>query len=468
MSGEPKEKQKAPAAAASKKRKTTTSTATASTSDHPKKKTKAAKGAAAATTAIASAPPRRQRPPRAKKSKNDASVAAGAGAGAQMDEHEENIVFGKEEEDDVMWGDGGGGGGGDASRNLQHGEPVILHLRCFLRDLTEQDMQIQKLIPSAAVRSYTPTIPPDIMAYDKKEDNYFSYIDSSQQQQQPTTTTTTTTDVTTTKQSQSLAAAAAGAQPPPPSKKEDFMAFSSSDAMTDTATTATATTTTAAECCDRDALLQKLKRLKLSLYKNTQTDKPSACFWCTYPFNTPVCVIPKYELEHNAIQVYGAFCTPECAAAFLMREEIDDSVKFERYQLLNQMYRYNTKTTTGIALAPSPYYVVEKFYGTLTPEEYRALSRMQKTLVVLDRPMTRQLPELHEERDDFASLQSSYTLGVAGLGVGGGGGSGAASMTSVGLGMTFNGIGNYRVKRQDDVKTKPCKNALLREKFGVA
>ena len=40
----------------------------------------------------------------------------------------------------------------------------------------------------------------------------------------------------------------------------------------------------------------KLKNLKLQLYKDSNPDKKSACFWCTYEFDNPV-VTFKYEMK---------------------------------------------------------------------------------------------------------------------------------------------------------------------------
>ena len=82
---------------------------------------------------------------------------------------------------------------------------------------------------------------------------------------------------------------------------------------------------------------QKLKEIKIQLYKNTNPDNKSACFWCTYDFDNTTCYIPKYELD-GEIAGYGSFCRPECATAYLLKENIDDSCKFERYQLLNKIY----------------------------------------------------------------------------------------------------------------------------------
>ena len=81
----------------------------------------------------------------------------------------------------------------------------------------------------------------------------------------------------------------------------------------------------------------KLKQMEKRLHLNNTFDKKSACFWCTYDFDTPPIYIPK-ECTTTDYKVYGCFCTPECAAGFLFDEGLDISTKFERYHQLNHLY----------------------------------------------------------------------------------------------------------------------------------
>jgi hypothetical protein len=99
--------------------------------------------------------------------------------------------------------------------------------------------------------------------------------------------------------------------------------------------------------------------------------------------------------------VYGCFCSPECAVAFLMNENIDSSTKFERYYLINYIYSKIYDYTNNIKPAPNPYYMLEKYYGNLTIQEYRALFKNESLYLVLDKPLTRTLPELYEDNDEF-------------------------------------------------------------------
>ena len=181
----------------------------------------------------------------------------------------------------------------------------------------------------------------------------------------------------------------------------------------------------------------KLKNLKLQLYKDSNPDKKSACFWCTYEFDNPCCYIPKYETEENT-SGYGSFCRPECAVAYLMKENIDDSAKFERYQLLNKIYGKVYNYTKNIRPAPNPYYLLDKFYGNLTIQEYRKLMKSEHMLLILEKPLTRILPELHEDLEESNNFSSG------------------------------NNMNGYKVKRQSEKQKGPSKNEIIKESFGFA
>jgi|TARA_B110000285_G_scaffold235423_1_gene317042 hypothetical protein len=184
----------------------------------------------------------------------------------------------------------------------------------------------------------------------------------------------------------------------------------------------------------------KLKEIKLQLYKSEYPDKKVACFWCTYDYDNPACYIPRYDID-NVIYGYGSFCRPECGAAYLMKENIDDSVKFERYHMLNQIYGkvYNYKN--NIKPAPNPYYLLDKYYGNLSIQEYRKLLKSEHMLLVIDRPMTRILPELHEETEDFINNCNKQHTG--------------------------SNSGVYKVKRQSEKKKGPSKTEIIKETFGL-
>lgn len=145
---------------------------------------------------------------------------------------------------------------------------------------------------------------------------------------------------------------------------------------------------------------KKLKALEHNLHINNICDKKSACFWCTYDFDNPPVYIPKHFIKET-YHVYGCFCSPECATAYLMDENIDSSSKFERYHLMNHIYSKIYDYKKNIKPAPNPYYMLEKYYGNLSIQEYRSLLRNERLFLIVDKPLTRILPELHEDNDDF-------------------------------------------------------------------
>ena len=145
---------------------------------------------------------------------------------------------------------------------------------------------------------------------------------------------------------------------------------------------------------------KKLKSLEHLLHINNVPDSNAACFWCTYEFDNPPVYIPKMFLK-NSYHVYGCYCSPECATAYLMNENLDSSSKFERYSFLNTIYNSVYGYTKNIKPAPDPHYLLDKFFGNLTIQEYRALLQSDRLFLVVDKPITRILPELHEDNDEF-------------------------------------------------------------------
>jgi hypothetical protein len=147
-------------------------------------------------------------------------------------------------------------------------------------------------------------------------------------------------------------------------------------------------------------LWKKVKQLEYNLHINNINNKRSACFWDTCNFDNPPIYIPKHFIGET-YHVYGCFCSPECAVAFLMNENIDTSTKFERYHLLNHIYSKVYDYKNNIKPAPNPYYMLDKYYGNLSIQEYRSLLRNERLFLIVDKPLTRIMPELHEDNEEF-------------------------------------------------------------------
>jgi hypothetical protein len=119
-----------------------------------------------------------------------------------------------------------------------------------------------------------------------------------------------------------------------------------------------------------------------------------------------------------------------------MEENIDSSSKFERYHLLNNIYCKIYKYEKNIKPAPNPFYMLEKYFGNLTIQEYRSLLKTERLFLIVDKPLTRILPELHEDNDDFNINNKIITSNA------------------------------YKIKKKDS--KIPNKNSILTEKFGFS
>lgn len=291
---------------------------------------------------------------------------------------------------------------------------IILHLKCSSADLETYNDKISEYVKDHL--SYNPQVPPEIMSYTPHD--HFSLYSN--------TTDTKNTDKMHIDYAYNPAVADAKCKYCSGEKGATYVEEND-------------------ESINIKSINSKLKKLKIQLYKNSNEEKKSACFWCSYEFDNNPCYIPKCE-SNDVICGYGSFCRPECAVGFLMKENIDDSTKFERYQLLNQIYGkiYNYKK--NIKPAPNPYYLLDKYYGNLSIQEYRKLLKTEHMMLVIDRPLTRILPELHEDNDDFI-------LNVYG-------------------GKTNESIQNsssvYKVKKNSEKSQGPSKTSIIRDKFGFA
>jgi hypothetical protein len=149
------------------------------------------------------------------------------------------------------------------------------------------------------------------------------------------------------------------------------------------------------------AVWEKVRALNDSLHHVSSLGTSADCFWCTCAFATPPVFIPE-DVRCGVVHVYGSFCSPECAAAYLFKEDIDVAQRWERYSLLNLVYGGLFGHEKNIKPAPPPFYLLDKFYGSLAIEEYRALLASDKRLIVVDRPMVRSVPYLFDDNDELS------------------------------------------------------------------
>lgn len=107
-----------------------------------------------------------------------------------------------------------------------------------------------------------------------------------------------------------------------------------------------------------------------------------ACFWCCEVFESRPCVIPIRVIE-SVWQVYGNFCCPQCAMAYLMSEILDTHTRWERIALLNRLYGKNVNGR----LYPAPSREsLERFGGPISIDNFRSICESQKIRVDIHMP----------------------------------------------------------------------------------
>ena len=164
-------------------------------------------------------------------------------------------------------------------------------------------------------------------------------------------------------------------------------------------------------------LTEKLTIQSDNLDGGTLSDNESSCFWCTYPFEGSPVYIPKARTSHG-LRGYGCFCSPECAAAHLFaNKHLDNSTMHEQYFLLNNLYASQEPNAQPIRAAPNPHFLLSRFCGNLSIEEYRQLSRGDRVVMVVNEPLTRSLPEIHTHARHTLSCGRREAIGSLGSGV---------------------------------------------------
>lgn len=143
-------------------------------------------------------------------------------------------------------------------------------------------------------------------------------------------------------------------------------------------------------------IAEKVLEIQHKLHKNELNNTKSNCFWDGCPFSGAPVYIPISDTEGK-----GCFCCPECACGYNMNDNtIDDATRWERYYKLNNIYGKAYNKTENIRPAPDPRYFLNHYLGTMTIDEYREMIGSNKLWIILDKPLTRVLPELHEERSE--------------------------------------------------------------------
>ena len=98
-------------------------------------------------------------------------------------------------------------------------------------------------------------------------------------------------------------------------------------------------------------------------------DVNNICWWDDHEFNNNRWGIPT-KYVNNSFHIYGCFCSPNCAAAYLFNMYKDTDDVWNKYSLLNYMYNSIYNTNISVKCASSKL-ILKKYGGKLSIKEFR-------------------------------------------------------------------------------------------------
>lgn len=122
-----------------------------------------------------------------------------------------------------------------------------------------------------------------------------------------------------------------------------------------------------------------------------------SCYWCCHRFDNSPYGIPINYIK-DTFEVFGCFCSLECAAAYNFHENNNVDEMWERFNLINLLCR---KLKLGNLVKPAPSRLsLKMFGGHLDIVQFREFSKCNKFINVNFPPMTSITQQL-EEINDF-------------------------------------------------------------------
>lgn len=139
-----------------------------------------------------------------------------------------------------------------------------------------------------------------------------------------------------------------------------------------------------------------LTHLGINLNGNKWIEKTEvACLWCCHSFKSTPWGIP-HKFSNGVFQLFGNFCLPNCALAYLLKFYKDDDSLWEKVALMNLLYfkvygQYKTLVPSFDKMA------TKMFGGVLEIDEYRnIISQNDKSYSLEFPPCNTIIPMLEE------------------------------------------------------------------------
>lgn len=122
-----------------------------------------------------------------------------------------------------------------------------------------------------------------------------------------------------------------------------------------------------------------------------------SCYWCCHRFENSPIGIP-INIKDDFFEVYGCFCSLECACAYNFDNNKNQDEMWERYNLLNLMSR--KMNLEKIVVSAPPRLSLKMFGGYLDIDAFRNFHKTKKIININFPPLTSITQQL-EEINDF-------------------------------------------------------------------
>lgn len=156
---------------------------------------------------------------------------------------------------------------------------------------------------------------------------------------------------------------------------------------------------------------KKIKLLTELSNNNSDCSYPNktniSCFWCCHEFSNQPWGIPLSYTEKK-FNLFGVFCSPQCACSYLFNSEEFAEKKWESYSLLNLLYKEVCGEFTKILPAPSKLCII-KFGGKIPIEKYREdLLQGNNIYLVKFPPVSSIIPVMEEVNLKKIQLKNNF------------------------------------------------------------
>ena len=125
------------------------------------------------------------------------------------------------------------------------------------------------------------------------------------------------------------------------------------------------------------------ERVNVENHNGNHADGGTCCFWCCHPASTLTGMPIKYDVIHDSFELFGTFCSLECAAAYNFSVHSGSDRAWDIYSWIQILGR--RIGCTSVRPAPNKY-LLNMFGGPLAIQEFRTIHKSTSRTAVMNMP----------------------------------------------------------------------------------